>query len=336
MILIFFLTFSQFYKGNDGLSKDYNLQEDNCKPGMYCAALYYGQWHRGFITKVDAKKRRCGVSYIDYGSLATLPMLEMRLLDTRFAQFPSQAFKCRLSGIKPSQGACEWENAASREFLKMCNKVSWFGLMAKIEKVLEGEKLHVVKLYDTVTNDLPQGIVINEALVKLNYAEAVPIENEPIDPYARLRPEGTSTVFVEPPTLRQPHSLQFVKDILNPGSSSGGTENKSLRVKSSAGGSEIQKQNVIRISHSSSEDGSVEDRVESTYVESLTLSSNITIHVIVWENKAYMTSKEISELFPKWNQKDVLLKMLKLKKFKSEDIFIQPDEHQELFELCIM
>ena len=141
---------------------------------MYCAALYYGQWHRGFITKVDAKKRRCGVSYIDYGSIATLPMLEMRLLDTRFAQFPSQAFKCRLSGIKPSQGAYEWENAASREFLKMCNKVSWFGLMAKIEKVLEGEKLHVVKLYDTVTNDLPQGIVINEALVKLNYAEAVP------------------------------------------------------------------------------------------------------------------------------------------------------------------
>ena len=152
-----------------------------------------------------------------------------------------------------------------------------------------------------------------------------------------MRPEGTSTVFVEPPTLRQPHSLQFVKDILNPGSSSGGTENKSLRVKSSAGGSENQKQNVIRISHSSSEDGSVKDnRVESTYVESLTLSSNITIHVIVWENKAYMTSKEISELFPKWNQKDVLLKMLKLKKFKSEDIFIQPDEHQELFELCIM
>ena len=74
MILIF-LTFSQFYKGNDGLSKDYNLQEDNCKPGMYCAALYYGQWHRGFITKVDGKKRRCGVSYIDYGSIATLPML---------------------------------------------------------------------------------------------------------------------------------------------------------------------------------------------------------------------------------------------------------------------
>ena len=174
------------------------------------------------------------------------------------------------------------------------------------------------------------------ALVKLNYAEAVPIENEPIDPYARLRPEGTSTVFVEPPPIRQPHSLQFVKDILNPGSSSGVTENKSLRVKSSAGGSENQKQNVIRISHSSSEDGSVEDRVESTYVESLTLSSNITIHVIVWENKAYMTSKEISELFPKWNQKDVLLKMLKLKKFKSEDIFIHPDEHQELFELCIM
>ena len=104
-----------------------------------------------------------------------------------------------------------------------------------------------------------------------------------------------------------------------------------------AGGSENQKQNVLRISHSSSEDGSDKDRVvESTYVESLTLSSNITIHVVVWENKAYMTSKEISELFPKWNQKDVLIKMLKLKKFKSEDIFIQPDEHQELFELCIM
>ena len=262
-------------------------------------------------------------------------MVEMRHLDTRFAQFPSQAFKCRLSGIKPSQGAYEWENAANREFLKMCNKSGWSGLLAKIEKVLEGEKLHVVKLHDMVTNALPQGIVINEALVKLNHAEAVPVENEPIDPYARLRPDWP-TVFVEPPTLRQPHSLQFVKDILNPGSSSGGTENKSLRVKSSAGGSENQKQNVVRISHSSSEDGSVKDRVESTYVESLTLSSNITIHVIVWENKAYMTSKEISELFPKWNQKDVLLKMLKLKKFKSEDIFIHPDEHTELFELCIM
>ena len=37
--------------------------------------------------------------------------------------------------------------------------------MAKIEKVVEGGKLHVVKLHDTVTNDLPQGIVINEALM---------------------------------------------------------------------------------------------------------------------------------------------------------------------------
>ena len=51
----------------------------------------------------------------------------------------------------------------------------WFGLVAKIEKVLEGEKLHVIKLHAMVTKDLPQGIVINEALVKLNHAEAVPI-----------------------------------------------------------------------------------------------------------------------------------------------------------------
>ena len=76
---------------------------------------------------------------------------------------------------------------------------------------------------------------------------------------------------------------------------------------------------------------------KSPSIENITLTScGITLHVIFFEEKAYMTSTEISELFPKWNKKDLLLKMLKLKKFKSEDIFINPDEHQELYESCVM
>ena len=217
----------------------------------------------------------------------------------------------------------------------MTNKSGWFGLWAKIEKVLEGEKLHIVKLYDVVTNDLPEGICINDALVEMKYAETDATEIESIDPHPRLRPDGPN-VYVEPPLLRQPHSLKFVKEILNPGSSSGGTVNKSNKMKSSSGGSENKNSHFKKISKPPSDDASVEERKESTYVESITLNSDVTVHIIVWENKAYMTSTEISLLFPKWNQKDVLLKMLKLKKFKSEDIFVYPDEHQELFELCIM
>ena len=317
-----------FYKGDDGLSKDYNLREDVCQPGMYCAALYYNTWHRAILTKLNFSKQKFSVCYIDYGTIAQLPQREIRLLDVRFAKLPSQAFKCRLSGVKPRYGEQKWPVETCEMLLKIGNKAGYVGLLAKIEKTIELENLHIVKLHDTASNDLPLGIIINEFLVEQGYADVDRTELLPIDPYAKMTQDGEPISFVEPPPIRTPYSIEHVKKIITPNAS----EDKSLHVKPSA--SEKKSENLKPSPEKECDDVKSKKIIS---VKTFTLSSySDSFHVIIWEEKAYMTSTEISELVPKWNKKDLLVKMLKLKKFKSDDIFVHPNENQELFEQCIM
>ena len=47
---------------------------------------------------------------------------------------------------------------------------------------------------------------------------------------------------------------------------------------------------------------------------------------------AFLTSADISNLFPKWKKRDLLAKMIELKKVRFERITVEREESGELFE----
>lgn len=345
-----------FYKGDIGVSEEYLFKKENCKLGMHCAALYYGRWHRGLLTKVNWSKKKFSVFYIDYGTLASVPLLDLRLLDIRFTEMPSQALKFRLSGVKPCFGHINWQPESVRMFLKLCSKNGFNGFVAKIEQSAESDKLFIVRMHDTFTNNLPNGIVLNEYLVNEKFADLNPFGYVPMDQACihtwsvDVGPSGEAIYPAYPP-LRVPNSGKFCEEVMIPDTVNNDSKSQILKnfILDPIGGncsngeslSQILNGNLKNVVQNPSECSDIVRKAvppgKSPSIQNITLSScDVTIHVICFEEKAYMTSTEISELFPKWNKKDLLLKMLKLKKIKSDDIFINPEEHLELYELCVI
>ena len=170
-----------FYKGDIGVCENYLFKKENCKIGMHCAALYFGRWHRALLTKVNWAKKKFSVFYIDYGTLGSVPLRDLRLLDVRFSKMPSQALKFRLSGVKPRYGASSWQLETVQMFHKLCLKFGLHGCVAKIEQVAESDEVYIVRMHDMVTNDLPDGIILNEYLVNEKWADADPYEYVPLE-----------------------------------------------------------------------------------------------------------------------------------------------------------
>ena len=188
---------------------------------MHCAASYFGRWHRGLLTKVNWAKKKFSVFYIDYGTLASVPLNNLRILDKRFTHMPAQALKFRLSGVKPRYGAIGWQPETVQMFHKLCVKNGYYGFVAKIEQIVESEGLFVVRMHDTVTNNLINGIVINEYLVTEKFADFEPLEYVPMDQIdinswpVEIGPSGES-VFLEYPPLRVPNSGKFCEEVMIP------------------------------------------------------------------------------------------------------------------------
>ncbi len=61
----------------------------------------------------------------------------------------------------------------------------------------------------------------------------------------------------------------------------------------------------------------------------------IVLHLINLSGRAYLSSAEISQLFPRWKKRDLLQQMLDLKKKKLDSVVAAKDTHDELFEQAI-
>uniref|UniRef100_A0A224Z4I3 Tudor domain-containing protein 5 n=1 Tax=Rhipicephalus zambeziensis TaxID=60191 RepID=A0A224Z4I3_9ACAR len=108
----------EFY--NSASSDFYSVTIGDLKPGFVCAALYTndGQplWHRAVVKSVQA--REVFVFYIDYGTVMPVKVADIRRLRSDFLEFPAQAIKASLSGVKPKNEQA-WTPKAKERFLQL-------------------------------------------------------------------------------------------------------------------------------------------------------------------------------------------------------------------------
>ena len=448
----FFLFFSDYYRGGNGLSEDYYVRDGNLKEGMYCAALYDKFWHRAQVLSANYETNEFSVCYFDYGTRAILPKAEIRRMDVKFLYLPAQAIKCRLKGIKPPNYLPKWPVTSGEFFLEIVLKCLEDGLVCQVDVHDVNDHLYVVSLYDTVTNDLPEGVKVTKALVDLGHAEYDSNKYVPLQSHVDI-----ISPMVKYKQIRLPDSTNFIKEILKKkamedqskqnGLKKAPLSNRVLNVVSkpnavsssvphavpSVAPNAVPKAMAIAVSsagliavpnavpnvvlnalansmstpvpnpmmkpmpnpmpkvvqiqpnaqgaasleclkesgpsssfskiHDKSQSIIFEDfqseasthrlQKEAPILESLQQLQVITsppiridtislkshsedIHVIHINGRPFMTSCEISELFPKWKKQDLLKKMLKLKKVKYESLEIKSDKYEELFEECIV
>ncbi len=181
----FMFKLDDYYQGDNGLSQCYQLVEAKTKTGMNVAALYDKVWHRALLMSARFDKNKFNVFYIDYGSVATVPVSHVRYLDVRFTKYPCQGLQCRLSNVKPMHGQSEWPNESGEELLKIVQKIRE-GVVAKVDSIDKAHNIMYVTLYDTVTNDKPGGVNINKALIAIGHAAEDSKKFEPVDENVRF------------------------------------------------------------------------------------------------------------------------------------------------------
>ncbi len=57
----------------------------------------------------------------------------------------------------------------------------------------------------------------------------------------------------------------------------------------------------------------------------------VVVHVINAGGRAFLVSAEISRLFPRWKKRDLLGRMVALKKEVYETVVVNPNDHEDLF-----
>ncbi|XP_052896783.1 uncharacterized protein LOC128303763 [Anopheles moucheti] len=79
------------------------IPENMIEVGLYCAALYHGQWYRAQVMG-PVNFQRVLLLYIDYGYLRYVPLTEIRFLTRELASIPRQTARVALKYLKPSYG----------------------------------------------------------------------------------------------------------------------------------------------------------------------------------------------------------------------------------------
>jgi len=173
---------NQFY--NLKSSEKYKIME--IEPGIVglpCAALYFDEerrknegWHRAIITGIydfDTVE----IFYVDYGTNSRVLLNHCRFLDKKFAHEKAQAINVKCGGIKPKETMKGvepyWTNECNSLFKILTDAtnltVRGQGVVCILMSNLPNQKPELI-LYDTVTNDLPDGIIINDRLIRDGFA----------------------------------------------------------------------------------------------------------------------------------------------------------------------
>ena len=138
------------------------------------------------------------VYYSDYGTIAQVPRHHVKLLEPKFAEFDAQAIVCKLSGIAATTYDGSWPQEAGTYVLQMVQECHGF-LVAQIVdvKIHDEERTSYeleILLYDTITNNHPEGLIVTEMLIEARLASRVPlhndryVESEVYNRYVKLKP----------------------------------------------------------------------------------------------------------------------------------------------------
>lgn len=101
----------------------YVVRSSDLKPGLVCAALYCdgrkAVWNRAVVKSV--RVHSVYVAYVDFGTLKSVKIEDIRRLRGDFLELPAQAIKAALAGVKPKEGS-EWSSEANNRFLELARR----------------------------------------------------------------------------------------------------------------------------------------------------------------------------------------------------------------------
>ncbi|CAB3250943.1 unnamed protein product [Arctia plantaginis] len=153
---------TQYYR-NEGRNRV--LARGAVRLGHYCASVYEGDWHRSLIVKIidsDTVK----VRHIDYGTVDTLAVSELKPLKRSWAALPAQACRARLAAVRPSAAGWRWPHAAATAFLAL---VTDRRLVANVVAVDGRDNVAEVLLIDTASDE---DVCIGTELIRAGHADA--------------------------------------------------------------------------------------------------------------------------------------------------------------------
>lgn len=304
---------------------------------MIVAALYFNMWHRAVIKEYFPDDNKLAINYIDYGTPAVVPRSHIRILDRQFAQMPAQAIRAKLAHIRPLYGGTEWCVESAQLFLEMIKRTHDLGVVAEVRGVARSITAISVWLYDTMTNDLPKGIEINMKLIENRYAELCSDVEDDSDELERsIARSNTRQIQLGAPQhpLRTPMDCEDTKAVLEtfiPDSESKSAFSP-IRKPAPGIGTVALSQALRPIAVKTT----LPEQRTPVVVETVRFIEGRESHVIFMNGRLFMTSAEISALIPKFKSKDVLVKMLRLKKAKIDCVTASSQAYEDLFEKCIL
>ncbi|XP_069831962.1 tudor domain-containing protein 6 [Dendropsophus ebraccatus] len=112
-------------------------------------------WYRAFINEIPiniSKATTVEVLYVDYGNRETVPLTNLRALNSEFFNLKTQAFKCSLYNIITPKGNNPflWDEEATKVFTQFVQKASkWteFHCIVYATASLDNEVFNIVDLY---------------------------------------------------------------------------------------------------------------------------------------------------------------------------------------------
>jgi len=284
-----------FYYGES--AKRYKIPDPFVVVGLVCVSLLSdGNWNRCFVTSMKDLST-VEVYYIDFGNVLKVKKDSLYYLTTKFARLPGQAIQARLAGIKPGGGRSRYSKESSQRLMSLV-KASPAGHVAVIRGF--GERLSLW-LVDTSTNDLPEGIAINQALVDEGLAESDGMATQSL-PSAHSGENIPTNI----PALRNENKNKE-KNWLD-------SEDTSPQQKYFNKGKEDENENV----------GELES------IRPVWLAGQ-ACHVVNKHRSAWMASHQISLFIPNWKGKDLLFKMLALKRLSVPSLTVTEDSDPTLY-----
>lgn len=328
-------------------SDQFKIPDSGVEVGLVCASLYSdGNWYRAYI-KSMLDLSTVEVFYVDYGTAAKVKKDSLRYLPRKFGKLPGQAIEARLAGIKPEGGLRRFTKETSSRFLELVRMPpDVVGLVAVVRGLATKLTLWLV---DTTTNHLPEGVAVNQVLVDEGLAEPeVLVDDDPV-----LNQKRSSMNHLAP--LRRPvmspksNSMDFssVKTSIPNLPQSNKSQITAMEVIRSkmdpstpcTKGIVEQLNNLLQINKMTKEmNPQKEDNVDpgdgqvimENEIRPLSIAG-YKVHMVLLDKAAWITSYQISQLIPNWKGRDILARMLKLKRMSVESLVVSSASHPNLY-----
>ncbi|CAL1273508.1 unnamed protein product [Larinioides sclopetarius] len=282
-------------------NRRYKMADADIVVGATCAAFYTvdQHWYRVVITALPTLDSAV-VNFVDYGNSDQVPRSALYYLKYTFIHLPAQAYKAQLAAIKPANEKDKWTKETNKRFINLCHRVY---LMAQIKA--EHNLTLSVLLCDTSGDD---DIYINDTLVKEGYADFR--RNKDSNNTPPLLYLNTSESSSDSTPLLSP-VLNVAQLNMCDENDTRGYCNKKLFTDES-----MVKQQVTK------------------YVKRIASNDGYILHILLVENKAYISVEELSYLFWNDNCPDMLLIRLNYKNITIPTTTIFRNAFPDLFEQC--